>query len=350
MLGLSEQIIKGILSGHSVIDMNSLEPMTSEQADAFIKTYGYDINKSEDLEELWGIHRKAVSLLREHILEEDEKIPEHLADPSLLGDISNLLLIASNKKDAENTVWACAILKVMHAFAHIQNDLFSQYSDQIQEQILKAFKNHVQEDPATGIRMGKNENMITLSKFEIKPFKRSSSSVIKLLSKRQAVAISLLDRLGVRFVTKNLVDAFRVIDFLFKENVLSLPNIMPEQSNNSLYPINLFFETLRENPNEADLLKIHEKLLQKLSQSETRAEYNIKENEFSADQYRFIKFICRHLIELELGGKNVHFFFPFEVQIMDYETYIKSLSGPQAHEEYKKRQKLATRLRVLGRK
>jgi uncharacterized protein (TIGR04562 family) len=288
--------------------------------------------------------------LREYILEENEKIPEHLADPSLLGDISNLILIASDKKDLENRGWACAILKVMHAFAHIQNDLFSQYSEQIQEQILKNFKTNVQEDAVTGIRLGRGGSAIYLHKFEVKPFKRSSSSVIKLLSKRQAVAISLLDRLGVRFVTRNLVDVFRVIDFLFRENVVSLPNVMPEQSNNSLYPVNLFFEVLSENQNETDHSKLHELLLKKLNNNQSRAQYNIKENEFSADEFKFIKFVCRYLVKLELGGKEVRFFFPFEIQIMDYETYIKNLSGPQAHDEYKKRQKLATRLRVLGKK
>lgn len=348
---LSEPYLRGILSGNSIIDMPTLDLTTKDQADSFIRTYGYDLNHNEDLEEIWGIHRKAVSLLREHLLEDGEKIPDELADPTLLVDISNLLLIASNPQSGENRSWACAILKVMHAFCHIQNDLFSQYSDQIQEQVLKNFKNHINEDPAVGVSLGQGEGRIGLYKYEVKPFKRSSSSVIKLLSKRQAVAISLLDRLGVRFVTKNIFDCFKVLEYLLKENVISLPNIMPEQSNNSLYPINLFLETLPLLKGEdMDSQKAQEILNEKLQYSFSTPEYLIKENKFSSDDFKFIKFVCRHLVELEMGGKTVHFFFPYEIQLVDYESYIKNLSGAQAHEEYKKRQKQAARLRVFGSK
>ncbi|MEQ1875844.1 MAG: TIGR04552 family protein, partial [Bdellovibrionia bacterium] len=63
--------------------------------------------------------------------------------------------------------------------------------------------------------------------------------------------------------------------------------------------------------------------------------------------YRAIKFIARRLIEIEKPEK-FHFFFPYEVQIVDYDTYLKNLSGPEAHEQYKKRQREAARRRVLG--
>lgn len=346
---ISEQNLRTVLSGDSAIDFNRLEISNLEHANQFIQSYGYNATKSEDVEEIWGIHRKSVSLIREHLMEEGERIPDELADPSLLGEIGNLLVLASQKSEsgvsAENQRWACAILKVMHAYAHVKNDLFSQFSDQIQDQVLKRFKNHITEDPAFGIRLGTGEGAIALHKFDVKPFKRTSSSVIKLLSKKQAVAINLLDRLGIRFVTKNIFDAFRVTDFLLKENVVNFPNVMPEQSHNNLYPVNLLLEAMKENPNAENVNDILQK---KIENSQVRAEFKVKENEFSSSNYRFMKFISRQLIEVELGGKAIHFFFPFEVQIVDYETYIANLSGPEAHDEYKKRQKVAARLRVFG--
>ena len=68
--------------------------------------------------------------------------------------------------------------------------------------------------------------------------------------------------------------------------------------------------------------------------------------------YRFIKFISRKLVTVPLGeGDNkraFRFFYPFEIQIMDYDTYVKNLSGPMAHDEYKNRQRRKARERVLA--
>lgn len=342
---ISEQNLKTVLSGDSAIDFTHLEILNLESANQFIQSYGFNSSKSEDAEELWGIHRKSVSILREHLLEDGEKIPDELGDPSLLGEIGNLLVIASQKENSENQRWACAILKVMHAYAHVKNDLFSQFSDQIQEQILKRFKDHIVEDPAFGVKLGAGESAISLYKFDVKPFKRSSSSVIKLLSKKNAVAINLLDRLGIRIVTKNIFDSFRVIDYLLKENIVSFPNVMPEQSHNNVYPLNLLLEAVRNHP---DIKNINQILHEKLIEEEDRAEFKVKENAFSSSEYKFMKFISRQLIEVELGGRVIHFFFPYEVQVLDYETFIGNLSGPQAHDKYKKRQKTAARLRVFG--
>lgn len=342
---ISEQNLRTVLSGDSAIDFMRLEISNLESANQFIQAYGFNASKSEDVEELWGIHRKSVSLLREHLMEDGEKIPDELGDPSLLGEIGNLLLFASQKNDSENQRWACAILKVMHAYSHVKNDLFSQFSDQIQDQILRRFKNHIVEDPAFGVKLGSGENSISLHKFDVKPFKRTSSSVIKLLSKKNAVAINLLDRLGIRLVTKNIFDAFRVIDYLLKENIVSFPNIMPEQSHNNLYPLNILLEVAKTHAGDENINQI---LQEKLVGEEYRAEFKVKENAFSSTDYKFMKFISRQLIEVELGEKVIHFFFPYEIQVLDYETFIGNLSGPQAHNEYKKRQKAAARLRVFG--
>jgi len=193
--------------------------------------------------------------------------------------------------------------------------------------------------------LGSGESSISLHKFDVKPFKRTSSSVIKLLSKKNAVAINLLDRLGIRLVTKNIFDAFRVIDYLLKENIVSFPNVMPEQSHNNLYPLNILLEVAKTHAGDENINQI---LQEKLVGEEYRAEFKVKENAFSSSDYKFMKFISRQLIEVELGGRVIHFFFPYEIQVLDYETFIGNLSGPQAHNEYKKRQKAAARLRVFG--
>ncbi|MEO0336794.1 MAG: hypothetical protein AAF202_10385 [Pseudomonadota bacterium] len=74
-------------------------------------------------------------------------------------------------------------------------------------------------------------------------------------------------------------------------------------------------------------------------------------NQFSSQDYRFIKFITRKLIRIPAGNEEsspFSFFYPYEVQIVDYETYLQNLSGGASHAEYKKRQKRKARMRVLG--
>lgn len=343
-----EDNLKTLLSGLSAIDHKKLDIHDIESAYRFIKSYGFDMNDAGDTEDVWYYHRKAVSLLREHLMEAGEVIPEELADPVKLQDVGQLLICASQTGRPAIQRWACAILRVMHAFIHIQNDIFSQFSDQIQEQVLRRYKEYILEDPIMGITLGNQKciDQISLQKFEIKPFKRTSSSVIKLLSKPHAVAFTLLDRMGVRFVTKTMFDAFRVVRFLVHENIVSLPNVMPDQSNNTLYPANLFMDVI-EKMNFLDSPEAVENEMIKRLETADGSGFLVKKNEFSSSDYRFMKFISRQLIEAEVGGKIIHFFFPYEVQIMDYRTHIQNLSGEKAHDEYKKRQKLAARVRVL---
>src|SRR5262249_22787870 len=137
--------LRTLVSGVSAIDHKKLDIQDLVSAHKFVLSYGFDLNRAEDLEEIWFYHRKAISILREHLLEEGENIPENLADPTKLQDFGNLLILASGT--SENQKWACAILRVMHVYAHLQNDIYSQFSDEIQNQVLRRFKEFIVEDP-----------------------------------------------------------------------------------------------------------------------------------------------------------------------------------------------------------
>ena len=81
-----------------------------------------------------------------------------------------------------------------------------------------------------------------------------------------------------------------------------------------------------------------------------RAKFLEKHNSFTSRDYRFIKFITRQLVRVTHPdtGKSFSFFYPYEVQILDYEHYVRSLSGPASHEEYKSRQRARARQRVFA--
>ncbi|HVK61354.1 MAG TPA: TIGR04552 family protein [Bdellovibrionales bacterium] len=359
----NRQVLDCVIGGVSAIDTPRLNIHTRDEAKQFITAYGYDLDSPGDTELLWGIHRRAVALIQEQFLNEGENIPMDVADPTTLGDLSKLLILASSRLEAHHELqkWSCAVLRVMHVFVHLRNDLFSAFRDQIQASLLKPLQDAIVVDDIAGKSvLGPNEPRggIQLHKFEIKPFKTTASSAIKLLARSERVALSLLDKIGVRFVTRSLFDSFRVVRFLVDQHLISYPHIIPDQSANTLYPINLFLEVMEElkaiekRGEVVDDNVVREALMAHLAESKDQANYLEKLNEFSGPDYRFLKFINRKLVTVTIGEggdkKPFSFFYPYEVQIVDVETYSRNMSGPMAHDAYKDRQRRKARARVLG--
>jgi uncharacterized protein (TIGR04562 family) len=360
----NQQVLDCVVGGVSALDIPRLNVTTTEEARQFIAAYGYNLDDKESRDQLWATHRRAVALIKEQLLDDGELIPEQLYDPAQLTDLTQLLLFASSREaeTIELQKWACAILRVMHVFVHLRNDLFSAFRDEIQTQILKPLQDAISQDDLAGLTvlgMSRPGGGVKLHKFEIKPFKTTASSVIKLLARPERVALTLLDKLGVRFVTRNVYDSFRVIRFLVDNHLLSYPHIIPDQSNNTLYPVNLFLEVMEElkvlreqTGQEPGAEQVQELLKVRLATAQARAAYLEKTNQFSGPEYRFIKFISRQLITVSIGRDGAErafkFFYPFEIQVMDYETYNHNLSGPMAHDEYKNRQRKKARSRVIG--
>ncbi|NJL25988.1 MAG: TIGR04552 family protein [Calothrix sp. SM1_5_4] len=350
------EVFWSLIGGRAVVETPRLSLRSREEAQAYLKTYGYDLEVESDREKLWLIHSRAVTYIRTQLLHDGEKIPDEVSDQKQLGDISNLLLMASTRDNAQNSLhkWACALLRVMHVISQLHNDLFNHFSLEIQEEIFRPYRQFVQKDSVSGIRLngGIDPEFINLQKFDIKPFKDSDSAITKLLAKPDEVAFGLLDKIGVRFVTANLFDVFRVMRFLVVNHVVSPANVIPNQSNNTLYPINLFLEVMETLPRVADteVGEVDRLLNERLNKEAERARFLEKHNSFTSRDYRFIKFITRQLVRVTHAEtqKSFSFFYPYEVQILDYQHYLRSLSGPASHDEYKARQRERARQRVLS--
>ncbi len=362
-----EAALNCVVGGVSILDIPRLNVSDKDQARQFVLAYGYDLNAFSDREQLWASYQRAIGMINDHLLEANEVIPEEVGSQEKLGDLSQLLIFASQKgpEHQELRKWACAILRVMHVYVHLKNDLFSAFNDEIQSQILNPIQESI-EAFEHRIILGRNHRLgdVELHKFNIKPFKTTSSSVIKLLARPERVALTLLDKLGVRFVTGSVFDSFRVIRFLVEHHIISFAHIIPDQSNNTLYPLNVFLQIMKEVAAEnknipkadwpANEAELEARLQKSLMGSEYQAEYLEKENQFSGIDYKFIKFINRKLITVNVGtGQNARpfrFFYPYEIQIMDQATFLKNQSGPMAHDAYKDRQRIKARERVFGAK
>jgi uncharacterized protein (TIGR04562 family) len=351
-----------MVGGESALDSSKLFIRTLEEAYSFLKSYGFDIHNSGDLKKLWYFHRRAIVLLEERILNPGENIPLELTDHRSLGDIRNLLIWASNSnleiKDLQK--WSCALLRVMHVFVHAEKDLFSFFAGEIQKQILTPIQACVfHEGDKIFLRHPFSAEEILLHGFDVKAFKTSSSSVIKMLAKPDVVALKVLDKIGVRFITESKFDAFRLALFLAEKNLLNFAHVMPDQSSNNLYPLNIFLKVIREviedmkissSTDYTSSVMVDRILNEKLKNSEIVG-HNLlrKENSFSDVGYKFIKFISRKLITIDNStDEPFSFFYPFEVQIVDRESHLSNESGKASHAQYKSRQKNAARNRVFS--
>ncbi|MGZ3690696.1 MAG: TIGR04552 family protein, partial [Pseudobdellovibrio sp.] len=237
----SLQVVAG---GASALDRRTLNIHGLDEAESFLRSYGYQISKHEDLERLWYFHRRALVLMAEKLRIDLTDMPEVLKSKALLKDIRYLLIYASQEENKDLKKWSCAILRCMHVFVHAETDLFSSFAEEIQKQILMPFENSIRHEDKLYLRSFLKEGHpdIALVDFQTKPYKTSSSTVIKLLAKPDALAVKIFDKIGVRFVTKSIFDSFQVIRFLVEENLISFPQIMPDQSSNNMYPVQEFLE------------------------------------------------------------------------------------------------------------
>ncbi len=355
-LEFDPEVFWSLIGGRAVIETPRLGLKSKAEAQAYLKAYGYDWAVDSDREKLAQIHSRAVIYLRTQLLKDGEFIPDEVTDPKKLQDMADLLLLASQRDsdDGHLSRWACALLRVMHVISQLQNDVFNYFSLEIQEEIFRPYRHFVAKDSVSGIKLAgaDGSDTIPLQKFDIKPFKDSDSSITKLLARPDEVAFGLLDKIGVRFVTYNLFDVFRVMRFLVVNHVMSPANVIPNQSNNTLYPVNLFMEVLQGLPKNADLkpADIDQILFDRLQKNTAGARFLEKHNSFTDREYRFIKFITRQLVRVTLPEtqKSFSFFYPYEVQILDYDRYLKSLTGPASHDEYKARQRQRARDRVFA--
>lgn len=354
-------VLNSVVGGKSALDMPRLNIRTDSEAEQFILGYGFDLKSPQTEERIWYFHRRALVLLEEKLGFSSAEIPEVLRDRKKLGDPRQLLLWASSVKEEEKELqkWSCALLRAMHVFVHSENDLFSTFSEEIQKQILTPFQDCIFHEGTTGTTFMKRNSVhsvehepVALVGFEVKPFKTSTSTVIKLLARPSALAMNVFDKLGFRFVTHSMFDTFRVVRFLVEENLISFPHIIPEQSSNNLYPTDLFLKISAEIA-KADAKRSPEQISQIFQERLLDADPKDidglfrKNNQYSGEDYRFIKFISRKLIHINTAAGAFSFFYPFEVQIMDKESHEKILSGPSKHQAYKERQRLAARQRIL---
>jgi uncharacterized protein (TIGR04562 family) len=381
-----------VCSGKSSLDATNYltELYDKNQVAHFLHGYGFDISDPVESAELFGIFQESMQFIKRYFLKEgnpeglDLRVPNYLYT---ITNISELFLAATGhstvKLKADEQLWAGVVLKVMHTILHTDKDLRYRYFSTIQQQIFDRFYKFIHRDQENRLFL-KNETgtTIPLYDFQTKAKKTRDSIVIKLLHKQENVAEELFDRIGVRIITYNKLDALRVIRFMHRNHIIMINNIKPSRSQNTLVDLpklrmkifSLYKEAMRTQMVEDTFYQRLNSLIEDCTPTKSH-----HENRHTLDEYRAIHFTGRQLIKyrnpfmasfneirkqalkdrenpvsqalLHLDtspiSRDVRFFYPFEVQLTDYESHLKNTQGEASHVEYKKSQLKSAMKRIF---
>jgi uncharacterized protein (TIGR04562 family) len=381
-----------VCSGKSSLDATNYltELYDKNQVANFLLGYGFDISDPVESAELFGIFQEAMQFIKRYFLREgnpeglDIRVPNYLYT---ITNISELFLAATGhssvKLKPDEQLWAGVVLKVMHTLLHTDKDLRYRYFSTIQQQIFDRFYKFIHRDQQNRLFL-KNETgtTIPLYDFETKAKKTRDSIVIKLLHKQENVAEELFDRIGVRIITYNKLDALRVIRFMHRNHIIMINNIKPSRSQNTLVDLTklrmkiflLYKEAIRNQMVEETFYQRLNSLIEDCTPHKT-----YHDNRHTLEEYRAIHFTGRQLIKyrnpfmasfnevrkqalkdrenpvsqalLNLDtspiSRDVRFFYPFEVQLTDYESHLKNTQGEASHVEYKKSQLKSAMKRIF---
>jgi uncharacterized protein (TIGR04562 family) len=396
------EIFDVLIGGKSALDARTYLGNVDSlpQIESFLNGYGFDLADPVLNAELFGNFQEAIQFIKRYFLKEGSPDGLDLSIPHVfytITDVRQLMLISVHKSELtnrfEDSIWAAAILKVMHTILHVDKDLRSHYFSIIQQQIFDKFYKYLSRDSEDQLYFDDdiNQERIYLADFQPKSKKSRNSIIIKLLQKPEAVAEELFDRIGVRIVTKSKVDVLKVLSFLHQNFVIVAHNIKPSRSFNSLLELDQFRAkhldlvkmAIRNNLTEKRFVDAMEREL-----SENRPNTDRRSvNRHTSSDYSAIHFTCRQLIKYknpfmaefksvrkmsrELGkkaevseevrdlitkidkldtssiNKDVRFFYPFEVQVTDEENHLKNTEGEASHNEYKRSQRISAMRRIF---
>ncbi|MBL6989979.1 MAG: TIGR04552 family protein [Bacteriovoracaceae bacterium] len=378
------QLLDVIIGGKSPLDSKVFvgASIDKEQVYSFLHTYGLSPEDPVSKAEIFGNFQEALQFIKRYFLKEgnpdglDIKIPNSLY---MINEISDLFLMASvNSSNIEEQLWAEVIFKVMHTILHADKDLRSNYFSVIQTQIFDKFYKYISRDNNQKLVLGKTSSGVGISlvDFQTKAKKTRNSIIIKLLHKTENVAEELFDRIGVRIVTEDRFSALRAVKFLIEESVIIPHNVKSSRSVNTLVDVskfrtkhnNLVKMALRNNLAEDRFVSALEREADDCPGSPIGPS---ERNVHSAKGYKTIQFTCRQLIkyrnpfygefnslrklaksqpeeseltkkilslDISLISRDIRFFYPFEVQVVDQESHKRNTGGDASYQEYKKAQ------------
>ena len=328
-----------VIGGRSIIDISELYVKNEKDARRFLQAYGFDLDNEDDLKTIQNIHKLALNYLSEELLPYEgitQVPPQYLNMP-----ITDLLIAASASDTCEKCwpSWPCIILKLCHCATHALWTHDIEAHRAALRTIQERFAPYIFRE-YDRLWIGDSECSIPLVSFDVKENKAFTRTMTKLLHKPGNMAEHVYDRLGVRFVTFDIFSAILLVKFLSSRNIFMYANNVPEQSRNSLAELDEIHTMYQ---------KVVPHLVTSKSMKDTEFDNIVSpaENPFTSRSFKVIKFVERVLVKLDSGRRT---FFPYEIQIIDKNTWGHIQEGDSRHDAYEKRQLRKVQQRILGRR
>lgn len=328
------EALRLILRGGSVIDWHRLNFASIQEARRLIENHGISLEDPEDKRFVEHVKSEAVSYLRRHFT---FAIPKPVEQASL----DELLMMASGKGHRQQC--ACTILKTIHIINHMagrellfrlpvsDRDLFHL----VEEKVYRIVGTMLSEGFPITEFIGGRKNL--------------DSTYTKLLSKSEATAAALYDKLRFRIVTRTRDDILPVLHYL-TDQLFPFNYVVPGESTNTIIDFSSYCE---QHPHLRTMLESFQ------GTQDQALRYG--DNQFSAPNYRVIHFVTDvptrvppHIMELSPEGSEQLgpiVYMLCEFQLMDAESDAQNELGEASHEAYKARQQAAVfrRLRLGAR-
>jgi uncharacterized protein (TIGR04552 family) len=318
------EAVRLILTGSSVVDWRRLNLSEPLHARRFLQNHELYLTEERDRKFAQHIQKDAISYLRRHF---QFAIPK----PVERASIEELLLMASGR--GHRQVCACTILKVVQIINHMagrellfrlpvsDRDLFHL----VEEKVYRVVGTMLSEGFPITEFIGGRKNL--------------DSTYTKLLSKQEATAAALYDKLRFRIVTRTQADILPVLLYL-TEQLFPFNYVVPKQSTNTIFHFRSLCES---NPHLSEIAKGFQEPLENALFP--------NDNRFSAPNYRAIQFVTDvpvrvppHLMELAPpGSENLGpvVYVLCEFQLLDAESEAVNETGEASHDRYKQRQRAA---------
>ncbi|MYM41748.1 TIGR04552 family protein [Duganella qianjiadongensis] len=355
---LNWSYLNAIANGVSAIDLGALALRNLHDARQFVREYGFDLDQPAAPRLIRQAHAEAVEFICQTFLTPEQAllIPAEVRAP---GDPLQLLVYASLRGQQVDLrrMWACAVLKVMHGIFYIDNNLKLRHFHAIRSQVFGSLDEVIRSDGERYF-LTDGEICLPLLHYDRKNNKGRNSILLKLLQKAAYLAADIFDHLGVRLVFATRFECLLALRALQRSHLLSVTNVDAGRTRNTLLDLDaakLIFNKYRSRIAASDgypseLLRQMDAELAEQAQPLTRCDNPHTGSGYNSVQVTVRKMI--HVQQLDAAPEqdyDVGFFFEYEIQLMDADSYQRSLTGPASHDAYKKRQVDTARTRVFGR-
>lgn len=317
--------IRLLLRGDSVIDWHRLALRSMDDVRRLLLVNGLDPDRPEDIQRLEDLRTQAVRYVVDSL---GLRIEAEVATNT---PAMELPLLASGRGRHQRS--ACTLLKVMHIIYHLDaRELRTGLSvpdtdmyEMVESSVVRMFDEL-------------RDAGVPVAEFSWSR-KTRSSMITKLLVKRDTSAARLFDRLRFRLVVEKPADLLPTLHVMLQRFV-PFNYVLPGQTVNSLIDLAPLQKRIAKGREVLGLA------------SEEVARTN---NEFSAQGYRVLNFIADLPVRVDrlLQGPEVEdlpgnlVFVLAEFQILDRNSAESNEQGDSSHAQYKRRQHIRVKERML---